>query len=494
MNVKRFFAPNSRDALAMVKKALGPDAMILSNKIVNGGNEILALGEDSLDYFEQVAENTRIPVPETARRKAHQAMVEPTPSKKAVAHSLHERLYDDAYGSSASEEPAPRAQDLEDYISRNRRNSQVEAITSRFAEKTGVKPIVKAIEEAKSAKQQVTSSIASESVSSHEIQKMLEEMRSMRGQIQSQLTELVSETVTRMSPAKSSVLRNLLAAGFSVGLSRQLSEKLPVTLDKTAANDWAKQVLTRNINTMTDESDVLDRGGVFALIGPTGVGKTTTTAKLAARYVMKHGAQKLGLITTDAYRIGGHEQLRIYGKILGVMVHAVKDEADLKLALEELKGKHTILIDTVGVNQRDEMVAQQINMLSAPGTNIQRLLCLNATSTAETLADVVSAYKGKGLAGCIMTKLDEAITIGCALDIAIRQKLKLFYITNGQRVPEDMHLANGPLLVDMALREHKLKMEKATLKDEELILMVNVPSNESAHQRQTAMVQEASYG
>lgn len=493
MNVKRFFAPNSRDALAMVKKALGPDAMILSNKIVNGGNEILALGEDSLDYFEQVAENTRISAPETARRKAHQALEEPAVmSKKPTTQRLHERLYEEAHvsPSSASEQPAQSVQDLEDYITRNRRNSQVEAITSRFSEKT----MDKSTDKIKATQQQVAQTVSAESVSSQEIQKMLEEMRSMRGQIQSQLTELVSETVTRMSPAKSSVLRNLLAAGFSVGLSRQLSEKLPTTLDKTAANDWAKQVLMRNMNTMTDEADVLDRGGVFALIGPTGVGKTTTTAKLAARYVMKHGAQKLGLITTDAYRIGGHEQLRIYGKILGVMVHAVKDEADLKLALEELKGKHTILIDTVGVNQRDEMVAQQINMLSAPGTNIQRLLCLNATSTAETLADVVSAYKGKGLAGCIMTKLDEAITIGCALDIAIRQKLKLFYITNGQRVPEDMHLANAPLLVDMALREHKLKMEKATLKDEELILMVNVPSNEFAHQRQTAMVQEASYG
>lgn len=484
MNVKRFFAPNSRDALAMVKKALGPDAMILSNKAVNGGNEILALGEDSLDYFSQLADSTPLASSPSGLNRND----ETAPSKQMMAKPSMQATFDEAHSM-----PDPRTQSLEDYISRNRRSSQVEAIASRFSAKAIEKTTDKPLEKSAVITAQTQESVLPQAhAQSSEMQKMLAEMRSMRGQIQSQLTELVSETVTRISPAKASVLRNMLSAGFSVGLSRQLSEKLPEKLDKTAANQWARQVLVRNINTMSDESDVLDRGGVFALIGPTGVGKTTTTAKLAARYVMKHGAQSLGLITTDAYRIGGHEQLRIYGKILGVMVHAVKDEADLKLALEELKGKHTILIDTVGVNQRDEMVAQQMSMLSAPGTQIQRLLCLNATSTAETLADVVSAYKGKGLAGCVMTKLDEAVTIGCALDVAIRQKLKMYYVTNGQRVPEDMHLANAAMLVDMALREHKLKLEKASLKEEELMLIVNSP--EMHHQASDWAEQEASYG
>jgi len=197
---------------------------------------------------------------------------------------------------------------------------------------------------------------------------------------------------------------------------------------------------------------MLDQGGIFALIGPTGVGKTTTTAKLAARYVMKHGTESLGLITTDAYRIGGHEQLRIYGKILGVMVHAVKDEADLKIALHELKNKRTILIDTVGVSQRDTMVTEQIAMLSNTNAGIKKLLCLNATSTGETLTDVIRAYKGKGLDGTIITKLDEAVTIGGVLDVIIRGKLKLYYLANGQRVPEDIHLSNKSYLIQKALK------------------------------------------
>jgi flagellar biosynthesis protein FlhF len=146
---------------------------------------------------------------------------------------------------------------------------------------------------------------------------------------------------------------------------------------------WVKSVLARNLNTLANENELLENGGVFALVGPTGVGKTTTTAKLAARCVMRHGSGKLALITTDGYRIGGYEQLRIYGKILGVMVHSVKDETDLRIALEELKGKHTVLIDTAA-GQRDQMVAEQDAMLAGAGVDIKRLLCLNATATGGT--------------------------------------------------------------------------------------------------------------
>ena len=186
---------------------------------------------------------------------------------------------------------------------------------------------------------------------------------------------------------------------------------------------------------------------------------------------MRHGPAKLALITTDGYRIGGYEQLRIYGKILGVMVHSVKDEADLRIALAELKNKHTVLIDTVGVSQRDKMVTEQVAMLSGADAGVKRLLCLNATSTGETLSEVVRAYKGNGLAGCILTKLDEAATIGGALDIAIRQKLNIYYVASGQRVPEDLHVANKQYLVDRAF---KLKRETSAFafQDDELPILM----------------------
>jgi flagellar biosynthesis protein FlhF len=294
----------------------------------------------------------------------------------------------------------------------------------------------------------------------------------MRGMLEAQLAEIAwGGAEQKRNPVKSSVLKEMLAAGFSATLARYLAEKVPAGTTPDGGLNWIKSVLARNLTIMDNESEILEKGGVYALVGPTGVGKTTTTAKLAARCVMRHGPGKLALITTDGYRIGGYEQLRIYGKILGVMVHSVKDEADLRIALDELKSKHTVLIDTVGMSQRDKMVAEQVAMLSGTGTKVKRLLCLAATSTGETLNEVVRSYRGDGLAGCIMTKLDEAATIGSTLDVVIRQKLNLYYVANGQRVPEDLHIANQQYLVDRAF---KLKRESAPFQyqDDELPLVV----------------------
>src|SRR3569623_3079287 len=171
----------------------------------------------------------------------------------------------------------------------------------------------------------------------------------------------------------------------------------------------------------------MERGGVFALMGPTGVGKTPTTAKLAARCVMRFGASKVALLTTDSYRIGGHEQLRIFGKILGVSVHAVRDAADLRLALSELRDKHTVLIDTVGMSQRDQTVTEQVEMLCQAGKQSKRLLLLTATSHGDTLNEVVQAYQTRALDGCILSKVDEAASLGPALDCAIRHELNVHY-------------------------------------------------------------------
>jgi flagellar biosynthesis protein FlhF len=304
-----------------------------------------------------------------------------------------------------------------------------------------------------------------------EMHGMMNEIRAMRGMMETQLAELSWGSTQQREPQKAAVLRDMLAAGFSASLSRYLIDKLPAGKDAAESLRWVKTVLSRNITTMADEDAILDRGGVFALVGPTGVGKTTTTAKLAARCVMRHGPEKLALITTDAYRIGGHEQLRIYGKILGVMVHSVKDEADLRIALKELRNKHTVLIDTIGMSQRDQMVTEQVAMLTESGADVKRLLCLNATSTNETLNEVVRAYQGTGLAGCIMTKLDEAASIGNVLDVLVRQKLNLYYISTGQRVPEDLHLADRAMLVDRAFRTKR--DAAAQIADADLPLMMS---------------------
>ena len=166
---------------------------------------------------------------------------------------------------------------------------------------------------------------------------------------------------------------------------------------------------------------------------------------------MRYGADKLALLTTDGYRIGAHEQLRIYGRILGVPVHVVRDGDDLRRTLSDLRDKHMILIDTVGMSQRDRMVAEQAAMLTRAGA-VNRLLLLNATCRGDTLDDVIRAYAGEDLAGCILTKVDEAASLAPALDAVVRHGLLLAYIANGQRVPEDMHLPNRNYLLHRAFK------------------------------------------
>jgi flagellar biosynthesis protein FlhF len=464
MNIKRFFGKNSREALSLVRKELGEDAVILSNRSMNGGNEIMAFKEE--DMHAMIANQSKT-------QQAHEDS-EPT-TLLSLIHSKNR-----AQTSTTHAKKSESISDNADKLSSVNKQAKTAKHDSAKTKPASI--------------QLPSDEVRNQQVSSQQMAEMLNEMREIRHVVESQLTTISWSNILQRDPVKSSILSTLLAAGFSAALSRQITERLPKNLNQEDASAWIKTTLVKNLITVEDtsaeeETEVLDQGGIFALIGPTGVGKTTTMAKLAARYVMKHGTQDLGLITTDAYRVGGYEQLRIYGKILGVMVHAVKDEADLKIALGELKNKHTILIDTVGVSQRDQMVAEQISMLSNSGTPIKRLLCLNATSTGETLADVIKAYKGKGLDGCIITKLDEAATIGNALDASIREKLKLYYTTNGQRVPEDIQLANKQDLIEHALELCAARNWPYQILDEELPFVLG----SSVHSSNSSQLKEMNY-
>ncbi len=283
---------------------------------------------------------------------------------------------------------------------------------------------------------------------------VMSELVSMRGMMEEQFAGLLWADRQRRSPAHAALNKHLFAAGFSAQLVKMVVDNLPEVDSLDEGMEWVKTVLESNVPVMENEDALMERGGVFALMGPTGVGKTTTTAKLAARCVMRFGASKVALLTTDSYRIGGHEQLRIFGKILGVSVHAVKDSTDLQLALSELRNKHIVLIDTIGMSQRDRLVSDQISMLCRAGQHVQRLLLLNATSHGDTLNEVVQAYQNapdqQPLAGCILTKIDEATNLGAVLDTVIRYKLPVHYVSTGQKVPENLYVATRKFLIKSA--------------------------------------------
>lgn len=374
---RRFVAATSREALRLVREALGAEAIVLSNRASADGVEIVAMVEGDVT---QALESAAPAVP------AAPAVVAAAPAAAATT---------------VRPEPQPAAQ-------------QTDAV--------------------------------------------LNELHSMRGMIEEQLASVVWNDKQRQDPVRGRLLRTLLGAGFSARLSKAMLEKLPTGQTYAQGMAFARSELIRALPVHEDEDALLSQGGVYALMGPTGVGKTTTTAKLAARCVMRFGADKLALVTTDSYRIGAYEQLRIYGQILDVPVYGVKDAADLHLVLQDLRDKHMVLIDTVGMSQRDRAVSDQIAMLCSSHRPVKRLLLLNATSHGDTLNEVVHAYRhggGNELAGCIFTKMDEATHPGALIDTVIRHRLPVHYISSGQKVPENLMPADRAQLVDSVFQPRR---------------------------------------
>jgi flagellar biosynthesis protein FlhF len=279
---------------------------------------------------------------------------------------------------------------------------------------------------------------------------LMREMVAMKAMMQRELAGVAWSNLKHRAPARAGMMQCLLDAGFSPALSRELIAVVAEGATDTDARKAVSVEIERRLPLANRES-LVEQGGVYALVGPTGVGKTTTIAKLAARCVVRRGGASLALLTTDSYRIAAHDQLRVYGKILNVPVHAIKDTHDLKVTLAELRDKKTILIDTIGMSQRDQLVAEQTALLTGCGTVVRRLLLLNSTANAATLDEVITAYAKGGIQGCIITKVDESASVATALDAAIRHGLDVHYVTNGQRVPEDLHLPNRTYLLHRAL-------------------------------------------
>ncbi|GAB2798141.1 flagellar biosynthesis protein FlhF [Halomonas shantousis] len=388
MSVHRFTGANSRDAMRQVRATLGEDALILSNRRVEDGVEVLALANDEHERL-TAGEVRDVPAPRVAAPLQPGA---PSPSH-AVAET----------GTAVSSGPLDFA-----------------ALSER----------------------------------------LLGEMQGMREMLSRQPGSGTQEALP--APGVMALRQRLLQAGFGPRLVLDLLETLPTEMggDAPRAGAWLERQLAARLPVLDDEAALLDRGGVFALVGPTGVGKTTTTAKLAARYVMRHGGTGVALVTTDSYRIGAHEQLRIYARLLGVEVHALQADAPLGGLLDQLADKKLVIIDTVGMSQRDQRLAGQIARLGGGSRPVRRLLLLNAASHGDTLEDVMQTYQeasreaGTGLDGCILTKVDEAPRLGAVLDTVMRHGLRVLYVSHGQQVPEDLRLAEREGLLRQALAVH----------------------------------------
>ena len=481
MNVKRFTARTSREALSQVRLAFGSDAVVLSTRPCSDGVEVLAMAPEAVREFERAA----------------------TPAAAAPAASPAVAVAPAAAASAAALEQSTPAQDAErlamstlsfqDYVRERmlrRRKAEITAQPAPAAAAQPFAPTAAAMPAAAAAPMAPLPAAAAPArpapavpsvppmvrpiapllqdalepamptlqvapalpplaaeTSRRDQSEMMSELRAMKGLIEQRFGALAFMEKLQRQPRQAALTQKLLDCGFSPALIRKMADSLPNDIDETS---WAASVLERNLLTAEHEPALEDAGGVYALIGSTGVGKTTSTAKLAAAFATRHGAANLGLITLDAYRIAAHEQLRAYGRILGVPVHTAHDRASLEDLLDLLSGKRMVLIDTAGMPQRDARTRELLDMLS--GRSVQRLLVVNAAAQGETIEDVLQSYRAAQCAGVVLSKIDEAVKIGPALDAVIRHRLKVVAAANGQRVPEDWHRLSSATLVQRALR------------------------------------------
>jgi flagellar biosynthesis protein FlhF len=508
MLMKKFVAATSREAMQKMKNELGPDALVISNRKVGSGVEILAMAENAVEslalHAAPAPATPAAPPPGWSTARQGQALPQaapraaPAPAAATVPRyaapqprpaqrgATRPALRAPARATAAPRQPEQPYQTLKDFAPR------VEAAApagvgadayaaNPFAAMPALRPAapaapVRAPAPAPAVAQSpvrapiqappqaapvappraaAAAPAAAAPAAFQGEERLLGEFKAMKALLQSQLAGLAFRDMSERRPLALKLWREMADAGFSASITRAITGKLPHDLGEAQARKWLGEVLAHNLHCADPARDLVEAGGTYALVGPTGVGKTTTVAKLAARCVVKYGALSLGLVTTDSYRIGAFDQLSIYGKILGVQVHSAQSYTELEATLATLRGKRLVLIDTTGMGQRDNRLAEQINLLGLP--EIRRVLLLNAAAQAETLEDVARAYQGKAagarpLAGVIFSKIDEAAKLGPVLDTAMRHLLDVYYVSNGQRVPEDLHPAKAQVLVHRALK------------------------------------------
>lgn len=279
---------------------------------------------------------------------------------------------------------------------------------------------------------------------------MKQEIQTLRGLLEAQLRGAVAQG----NPLQTLVLQKLLYLGVSPAAATAWSRRV----DPSMSQHRAWQHILSYISEQLPIQDIhrIEEGGIYAFVGPTGVGKTTTLAKIAARFCLRFGADKLGLVTMDTYRIAAQEQLILYGKIFGINVCVAEDEVSLSRVLRQLSDKKLILIDTAGMNPKDERVKAQMDVLGEHLQSISKVLVLSATSHYQVVHEAIQRYSANQINQAVITKVDESMAIGGVLSAIIEHRLPISYLTHGQRVPEDIKMATRHQLIEVFSEQERL--------------------------------------
>lgn len=462
MKIKRFFAPDIRQAIKLVRDELGADAVILSNRRVDGGVEIVS----AVDYDEALAKETS-----GHEFKPHSAG---TAARPAQAAGLEAALRSETRARvvKPSIVPAPVPPPAASASSSIRPATERVTNASQRPGTSSERP-TNPSQRSGSSSERIPSVVWSQEPA---LVEMREELKNLRGLLETQLAGLAWGDMQRRQPVKVELLQKLTKLGLSAPLCRDIANSLRIRND--IGEMWRDALEHLESELITTDDDILTHGGVVALVGPTGVGKTTTIAKLAARHALRHGARSVALVTTDSYRIGAYEQLRAYGRILDVPVRLVSNDEELSRTLDDLSDRRLILIDTTGMSQRDLRLPEQLGLLRDGRDWLKTYLVLSTTARLSSLEEIVRVYQKSALAGCVLTKVDETTCLGSALSAVIAHRIPVAYVSDGQRVPEDLHTARTSTLVQRAVA---IMQQHDGLLEEELFTNVLGRSTADAH-------------
>ena len=411
MKIKRYMAASMRVALDQVRAEQGPDAVILSSRRVQEGIEVIA----AVDYDEALIAG--------AARQYSISLAGAAPAEPAA-----QRPEAPVHVAAQPTRPVPQPQ----AAAQPRRPiapTPVAAPAHAAARTPPSAPMRPPTLAMPVAAEETRRGFAS----------MQREIKDLRRLLESELAHISWNDKRLREPLQARVLEDLSSMDIAPDVAAALASLTPKRTNLGDPSNIPMALLLKALPVVDKLSTV--NPGLFAVVGPTGAGKTTTIAKLAARWTMRHGSQDLALVSTDSYRIGAREQLMTYARILGATMHAPNSGPELARVLEGLRSKKLVLIDTAGMGPRDVRLNEQLAALARGAPGAQFLLALPAQGEGLALEEIIHAFAGVKPAACILTKVDEAASLGAVISTTLRHKLKIAYLCNGQRVPEDVHSA-----------------------------------------------------
>lgn len=446
MKIRRFLAPTMREALAGVRDELGPDAVIISNRRVAQGIEIIS----AADYDPDLVAGALAAMGGGRRAEAgHAEAADGGPQggpPQDGEHGFQAILRRMAGTLAGGVEPLEQAGDAADRAMDDGTDDP-DAGPAEAAPATGAGPRVVWSQDG-------------------QIVAMRREVESLRRMLEYQLGRLAWDDLARREPFRAKVLSDLSALGIAPDLARGLANAMPAVTSPAEAAGAALRLLVGHLPVAED--GLLERGGCFALAGPSGAGKTTTIAKLAARHARRHGRDAVGLISIDSYRVGAREQLAAFARILGVPMKVADDPAGLDAARRALAPCSLVLVDTAGVGQRDFRLREQCALIRSQAGELRPLLVLPANADLETLDDVLRACRPLAPEACVITKIDETASLGPVLSAAMRGRLPIAQLGTGPRIPEDLHPA-PPKRVWLVRKAVRLRQVTGRVPDEQYL-------------------------